>query len=204
MEEIGGLIASPDFKIVKNRLYQLSNEKDRFLKNLKAVGCLTVLMQKIGIKPVIVGGYAVELYTAGSYTTLDVDLVLKGSESAGVLLEALGFKKERGMRHWYHEELSLPIEIPDSVLAGSMDKLTRVEIDDLYVLIIGVEDLILDRLRAAVYWQSEEDKRWALTLLVSQWGEIDFPYLHTEALKEPSGDVSQLLWLLKKEADDFL
>jgi len=50
------------------------------------------------------------------------------------------------------------IEVPDRQLAGSMDKVIRLDLGDVgYVFVIGVEDLILDRLRACVYWKSSVD-----------------------------------------------
>ena len=73
----------------------------------------------MGIKPIIVGGHAVEIYTLGQYTTVDVDIVLSGRELAREIFEELSFAKGQGFRHWYHEELGLPIEIPDDILADS-------------------------------------------------------------------------------------
>ena len=64
----------------------------------------------------------------------------------------MGFQKNPGERHWYHEELDIALEIPGDYLAGSIEKLTVVEIGGMECYIIGVEDLIVDRLAAAKFW----------------------------------------------------
>ncbi|KJS18367.1 MAG: UbiD family decarboxylase [Peptococcaceae bacterium BRH_c4b] len=188
MDGRGNSISKRDIEFIKEKLLALQYKpfEKKFEINIKAVGYLTYLFQKIGIRPIIVGGHAVELYTAGHYTTVDVDIVLSGRDAAKEILERVGFTKHSGERHWYHKELGLPIEIPDDLLAGSMDKIIEVTFGDgFFVFVIGIEDLILDRARAAVYWDSASDREWALLLLNAQWNDIDFDYLINEAIKEP-------------------
>jgi len=55
-------------------------------------------------KPIIVGGTAVEFYTAGGYATLDLDIVYP-SEPLDQVFKELGLKKEG--RYWYSEELGI-------------------------------------------------------------------------------------------------
>lgn len=195
--------------IVRDKLQSLEKKPlDSFKKNLKAMAYLTFLLEKNNIKPIIVGGHAVELYTSGHYTTVDVDLVLSGREKAGRLLELVGFKKEDG-RHWYHEGLRLPIEIPDQLLAGSEEKAIEIETEPGFkAYVIGVEDLIMDRLRAFIYWKSPGDWDWALSLIVAQWEEVDFSYLENEAKKETKNsglpDVEKALLEIIKEGKAFV
>lgn len=87
-------------------------------------------------------------------------------------------------RHWYHADLDVAIEVPDDVLAGSEDKVTQVEIEDLNVYIIGVEDLIIDRVNAYVHWRSIDDGDWAKELMALYRDEIDWDYLVTSAQTE--------------------
>lgn len=186
MGESGSLIPDQDYQLITQKLNDLATRPlEKFERNLKAVGYLAYLFQKIGLQPIVVGGHAVELYTTGHYTTVDVDLVMSGYEKAKEVLERVGFHKEAGLRHWYHEGLGLALEIPDDILAGSMDKIIEIATEPgYYINVIGIEDLILDRLRAAVYWNSLSDREWALLMIHAQRQEIDFDYLLKEAEKE--------------------
>jgi len=43
---------------------------------------------------------------------------------------AVGFDpKGLGHSHWYHQQLDLPIEIPDNYLFGSPDRVTELDVD---------------------------------------------------------------------------
>lgn len=60
-----------------------------------------------------------------------------------------------------HDDLDLLFEAPAPAgLPGEDAPRTEVEVDGLRVVIIGVEDLLIDRLRAWVHWKSAEDERW--------------------------------------------
>lgn len=202
MDAFGNSVSEADLHLIKERLEHLERENlDKFQKSLKVLGYITYLFEKAGIRPILVGGHAVELYTAGHYTTVDIDLVLSGSETAGEIFKAIGFQKTS--RYWFHERLSIPVEIPDNVLAGSAEKVIRVELDDPFaVYVIGIEDLILDRARAAVYWNSERDREWALIMIGLHVERIDFDYLEEMARKESSVAVLNLLRELRERANN--
>ena len=131
---------------------------------------------------VVVVGNALEFYTLGDYTTADVDLVSGRRSEIGNILENWGFNRMR--RHWYHADLDVAIEIPDDVLAGAEEKITQVEIEGLNVYIIGVEDLIIDRVNAYDHWRSIDDGDWAKELMALYKHEIDWDYLVTSARTE--------------------
>ena len=128
----------------------------------------------------------------------DVDLVSARRTEIGNLLESWGF--ERTGRHWHHEELDVAIEIPDDVLAGSEDKVIQVEIEDLTVYIIGVEDLIMDRLGAYYHWRSTDDGNWARELMVLYRQDIDWAYLKTRA--QSAGTLEALIALRNQAEED--
>ncbi len=174
---------------LKEILGSLTREKDSLRKSLGVLAVLTEALNPQGIKPILVGGRALEFYTLGGYATKDMDLVVNGREQAKVVLEAMGFVRRPGERHWYHEKLDLAIEIPDEVLAGSSEKLTAVEINGMEAFIIGIEDLVIDRLAAAKFWKSEADAQWAAKLLALHAGEIDFEYLKEAARRQQVEDV---------------
>ncbi|RIV28106.1 UbiD family decarboxylase [Alicyclobacillaceae bacterium I2511] len=163
-----------------------------FERSLKAIAVITWVLEKVNLHPIVVGGKAVEIYTTGSYTTMDVDLVVSGRHLVQEALSQLGFQQEPDRRHWYHSGLHLPIEIPDSILEGSQQRVMDVDVDGYTLHVIGVEDLILDRLRAAVHWKSLTDQEWAEFLLAAHWESIDLNYLENEASR-PENDVRDLL-----------
>ncbi len=150
-----------------------------------------------GLPLVVVGGHALEFYTLGDYATMDIDLVSARRTEIGELLESWGF--DRVGRHWHHAELDVAIEIPDDVLAGSEEKVTQVDIENLVVYIIGPEDLVIDRLNAYVHWRSTDDRNWARELIALYQQEIDWAYLETRAQAE--GTLEALI-VLKDEVKE--
>ncbi|MBD8499445.1 UbiD family decarboxylase [Paenibacillus arenosi] len=177
----------------ENILSEISNSlkslADRHLKpfdkNLLVCAYITKALALYDIKPIVVGGHSVEIYTNGRYTTVDIDFVFNGRDIAIDVLARLGFIQAESKRHYYIEALAVPIEIPDNHLAGSLDKVIKVDInDDLYVYCIGIEDLLLDRLRAALYWKSESSKEWAIQLFELNKEIVDISYLIVTAQQE--------------------
>ncbi len=154
-----------------------------FKQRLYFVGILTKYLKDEGIRPVVVGGNAVEFYTLGTYATADIDLVSPGYEIIDKLLKSWGFEKLG--RHWLLSEIDLEVEIPASSLGEDEEsKILEVEVERLKVYLIGIEDLIIDRLNAYVHWKSLEDGEWAEQLIKLHFSKIDWSYLESRALKE--------------------
>ncbi|HZJ02101.1 MAG TPA: helix-turn-helix domain-containing protein, partial [Thermoleophilia bacterium] len=129
--------------------------------------------------PVVVGGHAVEFYTAGGYATVDIELV-SGHEPLEAVLPKWGFVA-RG-RHWVHEGLGLVVEAPGSHLEPEQrERVTAVETAGATAYVLGVEDVIVDRLAACVHWRSEEDCGWARVLLALFQDGLDEEYLWERA-----------------------
>ncbi|MEI7813821.1 MAG: helix-turn-helix domain-containing protein [Coriobacteriia bacterium] len=159
---------------------------DQLERRLMFVGLLSGGVEALGWPaPVVVGGHAVEFYTAGSYATVDIDLA-GDSEPVGQVLDAWRFQREG--RHWYDEELGLVVEVPGSLL-GPDEKQHSVElrIGPMIVRIIGIEDLVIDRLAACVHWKHTESCEWAVRLLRAA-DEIDPTYLRRRAVEEQVAD----------------
>ncbi len=156
-------------------------------RRLYLVAALTRLLEPRGIRPVVVGGTAMAWYTLGGYSTLDVDLVVPDREALGQALAALGFEHQPGHRHWYHPDLDVAIEAPDEVLAGSTERVQEIQVDGLSAFVIGLEDLVMDRLRAFVHWRSSSDGEWAHRLLAAHHEEVDWEYLRSRAGAEGLG-----------------
>lgn len=164
-------------------LERVKEEADPLTKRLLFMGLLTKELKQDKVRPIIVGGNAVEFYTAGGYATGDIDVVAP-SEPLDKILKRWGFEKEG--RHWINEELGIAIEAPAFSLDSQeqYDMIYEVEIDGLFVYIIGIEDLIVDRLAAYVYWKSSDDKFWAKELIVLHLDEIYWNYLEKRAKEE--------------------
>lgn len=98
------------------------------------------------------------------------------------LFDLLGFKREG--RHYYVSEMDIPIEIPSDTLEGSKDKVIKLITPEGYCYVIGIDDLILDRLEAAEYWTDARSLEWARYLIYSQFESIDLSYMREIALRE--------------------
>jgi predicted nucleotidyltransferase len=142
------------------------------------------------VKPIVVGGSAVDFYTNGVFQSNDIDLVGSRKIIGDVLENTFGFK--RSGRHWIDEQIGIFIEVPGDYLAGSKDKITTMTVEGLKLYIIGIEDLIIDRMAACQEWKSETDCRQAHYLLRYYQSRIDFEYISEKAKQEG------LLAVLKK------
>jgi hypothetical protein len=133
---------------------------------------------------VIVGGLAVEIYTRSDYKMVDIDMIVSNRLLAGKILVQLGFTIEG--RHWYHENLLVSIEIPNDILEGADDsKIIELQINDkLKVYVIGIEDIILDRLRACIHWKSASDCEWGRRMFLLHYERIDIEYMKERAKKD--------------------
>lgn len=164
----------------RERMDGLAHQPDPLRRKLIALGLLTDRLSSNGLIPVLVGGTAVEYYTAGGYASKDIDLALPTADSVNEAFEELGFRKEG--RFWVREELDLLFEAPTGDLEGEEAPRTEIEIDGLRVIILGLEDLLLDRLRAWVHWKSEEDGRWTRRLAALHGERLDWNYLMKKAV----------------------
>ncbi len=155
---------------------------DQLERRLVFVGLLSSGVEALGWPaPVVVGGHAVEFYTAGSYATVDIDLA-GDSEPVGQLLDGWGFAREG--RHWFDGPLGLVVEVPGSRLGpDEMQHAVQLRIGAMTVHIIGIEDLVIDRLAACVHWSHTESCEWAVRLLRAA-DEIDTAYLRRRAVEE--------------------
>ncbi|WP_144424414.1 hypothetical protein [Paenibacillus xylanivorans] len=81
-------------------------------------------------------------------------------------------------------EMDIPIEIPSDTLEGSKDKIIKLITPEGYCYVIGIDDLILDRLRASEYWSDARSLEWARYLIYSQFESIDLTYMREVASKE--------------------
>lgn len=154
------------------------------------ISLLTREVEKKNTRPIVVGGSAVDFYTEGIFPSYDIDLIGSRKIIGEILENTFGFK--RSGRHWIHDLLGIFVEVPGDHLAGSKDKITTITINGLKVYVIGIEDLIIDRMAACSEWKSDTDCKQAYYMLRYYQNRIDFKYLNEKAKLEG------LLNILKK------
>jgi len=170
---------------VQRFLQELGGAKgiyDPLKRRLRVLEVITEALEPDNIRPILVGGCAVEFYTFGGYSTGDVDIVASDRRRLGEVLIELGFAQEG--RFWYREDLEIALECPDEDLAGSRDRVVEVEVGDLSCWVIGIEDLLTDRLNGYVHWQWEDDRRWVKEMMRQHCEDIDRAYLRIRAAAE--------------------
>jgi len=144
-------------------------------EKIRVLGELT---KRLKTRPVLVGGGAVEFYTAGTYTTGDMDIIGRSEEIVPALTK-MGFKKE-GM---YFIKGKLFIHIVGSYFSERYDDIAF-QGSDLVIRIISIEDLIVDRLNACKWWSSATDCEQARSLLGTYLAKVDMEYLKGRAEEE--------------------
>ena len=165
----------PDYDRLAERLEAAKEIAEPLRRRLWVVAVIAEALKDQGIRPIVVGGSAVEFYTFGGYATADVDLVVGDRALLGQVLKQLGFRSEGRM--WYRDDLDIVLECPDEDLAGDAVRVVEVAIEDMVCPVIGIEDLIVDRLNGYVHWRWEDDRRWVREMIELHKDGIDLAYL---------------------------
>ena len=175
-----------DFEVLRQKLRRGTAIAEPLKRRLWVLGVITEALKVDGIRPILIGGCALEYYTFGGYATRDIDVVVSDHQRFGEVMDQLGF--ERRGRYWLRSDLEILLEAPAADLSGETAPLTVVELDDLTCYIVGVEDLIIDRLNGWVHWGWEDDRRWVGRLLVLHADTVDWAYLEKRATTEGTAE----------------
>ena len=165
-------------------------------RQLLTAALITGLLREMGKgPPVVIGGCALSYYSREVYFTADLDFAYADRESFDAELTELGFSR-RG-RYWVREDLGLAVEVPTSSLPGEESPVETVEFEGgLQCTIIGIEDLIIDRLNACKHWRSETDCEMVALLLERYSADLDWDYLEKKAT-EPANDTAAELKVMR-------
>lgn len=165
-------------------------------RQLLIVGLIGKLLRERGKElPTIIGGCALSYYSRDVYFTADIDLAYSDREGLNDVLLSLGFSKSG--RYWVSDDLAATVEVPASVLAGEESSVEEVDLGNgLMCRIIGIEDLIIDRLNACKHWRSSADCEMAELLVRRYVSELDWRYLENKAAG-PDNEVLEELSLLR-------
>ena len=185
---------------IKDILAKIGATESPLARQLMMTGLIThALALKGKPAPVLIGGLALSYYTREVYFTADIDLAYADREALDEVLRELGFAKKG--RYWVHQGLDIAVEAPAQGLAGEEAQRETVELDaGLSCVVIGLEDLIIDRLNACKHWKSEVDCEMT-ELLVARYGkEIDWAYLEKRAALPENDTLAELRALKSKGA----
>ncbi|GGX41732.1 nucleotidyltransferase [Saccharospirillum salsuginis] len=127
-------------------------------------------LERHGIDVVLVGGLAVEIYTDNLYLTKDIDMVNTNYQTPKKMnpaLAELGFHKEG--RIYVNDTTDITLEFPPGPLAVgntliSVDQITRV--GEGQIPILGIKDVIKDRLAAYIHWGDQQSLIQALAMML--------------------------------------
>lgn len=171
-----------------------------FLAGLRLLGeAMRRLRERGAYQPTLVGGAAVELYTAGAVATGDFDLVTVAQAEFETVLAELGFERPggrgRSLRGFIHSTLPMGVEVVgSSMMGGSADPLRRRRFtldDGGEILVIGIEDLIADRMgQAAAASGGDPVMLGQARLLYATAETVDEAYLDARIQTESLGDYS--------------
>lgn len=175
---------SAHIRSLEDNLAGISSPLQRQLKTLALIS--RRLKERGKALPVLIGGCALAYYSREVYFTSDIDLAFSDREALDEVLKELGFAPDG--RYWVHHELNLLVEAPAGTLVEEQAPREIVELaDGLECCIIGIEDLLIDRMNACVHWKSTQECEM-VELLVSMWiKDIDWEYLFERAAK-PEND----------------
>jgi hypothetical protein len=175
------------FRTAQSVVPRLRKEPDELARKMLLIGYLTERLEREKPESVyVVGGQAVETYTAGQFRTGDIDIVTPDSKAAEEILEQIGFERE-GMI-WLSKAIGLAIHIL-GLFPKNSEKARIIHAGPYQVRILGVEDLIIDRLAAAKLWKSQVDLEQAKALWEGFRKQIDLRYLRKRAREEKVEDV---------------
>lgn len=167
-------------------------------RQLLMVALLTKLLEMMNKHaPIVIGGCALSYYSREVYFTADIDLAHADREALDAVLQSIGFEKKG--RYWVHEGLKMAIEAPASSLPGQDSPVEVADFGEgLQCTIIGIEDLVIDRLNAYKHWKSEIDGEMVELLIRKYGNDLDWPYLEKKAALPENDTLSEILELKKK------
>lgn len=125
-------------------LRKAAGERDRSRRHLLVAAALR---ETLRVEPIVVGGTAEEIQSGSPYHETDLDLCGVVAPDERAILRGLGFRK-RG-RHWFHDASKVAVEFPDTRIDGDEARVERIRVGGGTALMIGIDDLYLDRLRQA-------------------------------------------------------
>ncbi len=170
-------------------------------QQISLAALLSSLFAKYDVLLTVVGGAAVQYYSDATYVTKDLDVILMGdtTEIIEETMHSLGFKRTTMYRHFEHPSLPFVVEFPPSPIevgSRTISKVNILNMDDKSVRVIRVEDMIMDRIIAAVEWKDTPSLEQAKLLWLMNNDIIDVDYLKTFATEEGYSETLQEVMII--------
>ncbi len=168
----------------KSFVSKLTKEPDQLRMKMLLLGYVTDRLERKNQTLFLVGGQAVETYTAGQFPSGDIDVTTTDASRTEKVLKSLGFR-QIGMV-WLNKRLNVAFHI---VGYFPPERSRTIRVGPYNARIISVEELILDRLSAAKFWNIPADVEKAKVLFDNFRKQIDMKYLRETAKKKNIGDL---------------
>ena len=172
-------------------LLELKAESDETKRYLKFIAWLNSKLEGKGVGRIIItGGFAVEVYTARTHRTMDVDIIVEGKEAVRIIEEFLKQISERIGRGYlpYHEALTTKsIDIVSTKYTKTMEPV-KLQVNQGHVYLEPPEELIITYLASWKYWKSTEDRDKAIWLYITWNNKLNKEYLKKRAIQEKVED----------------
>jgi hypothetical protein len=178
---------SPSLTTPDRLLSEAAREKDdRVRRHLLVAAALTAAFAEL---PIVVGGVAEDWWAAGVYKETDLDLCVPIGSKEIASMRELGFRREG--RHWYHAATNVAVEFPDSRIDGDPERARSIPVGGGHAVVIGLDDLYLDRLRQATANEGTENDiafQGALAVAAARYEEMDWRYVKSRIEEITRGD----------------
>ena len=167
----------------------IMQERDPFRRRVLFLAFFSDKLKKDGAEAILVGGQAVDLYTAGTFATADIDLLVDSGPAAEALLNRLGFgRQDNGL--WFSRDLNMVVQVITRLYSGDSTRIRKFRVGSLELKVAAPEDLIAGRLYSAKFWKgtAKRDLEQAVSLLRIFSDSVDGAYLDGLAKRDDTRD----------------
>ncbi len=169
---------------------EVSREGDETRRFLRLLAEINEWFMEKGLgRIIVVGGFAVEVYTGRVYRTMDVDVIVEGAAAKLLEYGLRRFAEKIGRGYVIDRRLLdvKSIDIVGTVYTGSLPPVELV-VDGKRVFLEPPEELVVKYLAGWKYWGSTEDRDKALWVYAVWRSRMDMNYLRSRAEAETVSD----------------
>jgi hypothetical protein len=172
-----------DLKRAEDLLARIPKARTRLRQRLLLAAAITRVMERA---PIVVGGTAEEYWAGGEYHPTDLDLCPRPSTRDIAAMRDLGLR--RVGRHWLRDDLPVAVEFPGS--GDDIERTVDVSVNGVVILMIGCEDLYLDRVRQSTVSWPHEDVSFdaALEVAITNYSRMDWLYVRDRIRKTETAE----------------